>query len=154
MDPHAVKAENLLIAWLHLFFHFCQILLWHTPPATPSLLAHLPIYVFYELIYDFLLFLGRTKSDLDSPIDKKGKKSVSFRFGIRYICNSTRCMDCNRSLGTSRCQSIHTWAWFVCHKEALSSWTILRWYLQKILLSIFCCTSEFFKTWLTGANSW
>lgn len=51
-----------------------------------------------------------------------------------------------KSLSTSRCPPMNIYTQFGNHREAVSSWTMLRWIPQKILLSIFYCDFENFRT--------
>lgn len=88
--------------------------------------------------------------------EERGKKRAFFRFDIRYIRYSSKLQHPQlqqKSLSNSRCPSIHTPPQFGNPKEAVSSWILLIWNLQEILLSVFYWDFENVKTWLTVAIS-
>jgi len=65
---------------------------------------------------------------------------------IQVNCNNQMPCQQQKPLSTSRCPSINIYARSGNHKEAGSSWTVLKWILHIILLSVFYCDFENFKT--------
>lgn len=120
-----------------------------TPCITFSAFSNLHIQLHTALQYDFLFpcsarvpeeqsqvwippWMGTEKGREEPPSDLILDIPV-----IQVNCNNQKPQLQLKSLSTSRCPSMNIYAQFGNHKKAVSSWTLLRWILQKTLLSIF-----------------